>query len=189
MLDAVTPIRTTPMPDEMRVLLHAYPRDAWEAHPGFAAKTQAWLNAHQMFRDLGEVIEADAQTYLDRDISPDEFAARLSRFGGALVRNLHGHHGWEDRSYFPELEAAEPRFARGLELLEADHAALDQVLDGFTRASNRVIQLVHLDEAQAFDETPQVLAHARTIRAFLDRHLGDEEDLAVPIILHHRMRG
>lgn len=189
MFDTVTSIRTTPMPDEMRVLLHAHPRDTWEAHPGFAAKTRQWLNAHQSFRDLADVLQEDAERYLDRDVAPDDYAARLSRFGGALVRNLHGHHGWEDHSYFPELEAAEPRFARGLEILESDHAALDQVLDGFTRASNRVIQLTHLDEAQARDEAPQVLAHAGTIRAFLDRHLGDEEDLAVPIILHNRLRG
>ena len=189
MLDAVTSIRTAPMPEEMRVLLHAYPRDAWEAHPGFAAKTQAWLNAHQMFRDLGELLATDTEAYLLRDLEPQDYAARLSRFGWALVRNLHGHHGWEDRSYFPELETADARFARGLEILEADHAALDQVLDGFTRSANRVIQLIHLDETQAREEAPEVLAHAKTIRAFLDRHLGDEEDLAVPIILHHRLRG
>jgi hypothetical protein len=28
-----------------------------------------------------------------------------------------------------------------------------------------------------------------TIEAFLRRHLPDEEELAVPIILHHRLRG
>ena len=30
---------------------------------------------------------------------------------------------------------------------------------------------------------------AAAIERFLDRHLNDEEDLAVPILLHHRLRG
>ena len=30
---------------------------------------------------------------------------------------------------------------------------------------------------------------AESIEAFLKRHLTDEEELAVPIILHHRSRG
>ena len=34
-----------------------------------------------------------------------------------------------------------------------------------------------------------VHAHASTIEALLDRHLADEEELAVPIILHHKLRG
>lgn len=109
--------------------------------------------------------------------------------GGALVGNLHGHHGWEDRSYFPELRAADPRFESGLDVLERDHADLDIVLEGFTRSANRAIKLIQLDETQARDEIGQLHGTARTIEAFLVRHLTDEEELAVPIILHHRLRG
>ena len=103
--------------------------------------------------------------------------------------NLHGHHSWEDHSYFPELSAADPRFGAGLEVLEKDHADLDIVLDDFTRQANRVIKLAALDEAQAYDEAGAVHVQAQVIEAFLKRHLTDEEDLAVPIILHHRLRG
>ncbi len=88
-----------------------------------------------------------------RHFPAGDFAARLSRVGGALVGNLHGHHGWEDHSYFPFVSAADPRFEAGLEgVNEQDHADLQQVLDGFTRTANRVIKLIHLDEAQARDE-------------------------------------
>ena len=34
-----------------------------------------------------------------------------------------------------------------------------------------------------------VLPAAKAIEAFLGRHLGDEEDLAVPILLHRGLRG
>jgi len=113
----------------------------------------------------------------------------MSHFGGTLVGNLHGHHGWEDHSYFPKLSAADPRFDAGLAVLEQDHADLDQVLDDFTRQANRVIKLATLDPAQAHDEAGSVQSTSEVIEAFLKRHLTDEEELAVPIILHHRLRG
>ena len=39
--------------------------------------------------------------------------------------------------------------------------------------------------------TKQASLHStiETIETFLQRHLSDEEELAVPIILHHRLRG
>ena len=185
----LTELRTDPMPEAMRVLLHEHPRDSWEANPHFRRATKQWLAAHQMFRDLGRVIRSETETYLDRNREAEDYAARLSYYGDAMVRNLHGHQGWEDHSYFPELSAADPRFDAGLEILESDHAALDGVLDRFTRAANRTIKLIHLDEAQGRDEAARVLGEAQKIEAFLARHLGDEEELAVPIILEHRLRG
>ncbi len=182
-------MRTKDMPSEMQVLLADYPRADWDAHAGFRNKTRNWLEAHNMFRNVSEMVRLDAERYLDKDQSGDEFAGRLSYFGGLLVRSLHGHHGWEDHQFFPELEAADPRFATGLELLEQDHHDLDEVLDGLTQSANRAIKLVQLDEAQAYEEAGEVQRVAGVVEAFLDRHLGDEEDLAVPIILHHRLRG
>ena len=192
MLDFVTnpvTVRTQALPDAMRLLLDAYPRDSWGAHPGFRDKTRQWLGAHRMFRHLAACSRQDAEAYLDGHLDADDYAARLSRDGGRLVGTLHGHHRWEDRSYFPELSAADPRFDAGLAVLEQDHAALDTVLDGFTRTANRAIKLLQLDAAQARDEIGQLHGTAQTIEALLARHLTDEEELAVPIILHHRLRG
>ncbi|MEM8731214.1 MAG: hemerythrin domain-containing protein [Pseudomonadota bacterium] len=188
MLDTVT-MRTADMPEEMRLLLNTYPRDSWDTHPGFKEKTQAWMRAHEMFRQLARKVRLDSEGWLDQTVDDDDYARDLSRFGGALVGNLHGHHGWEDHSYFPELSAADSRFDAGLDLLEKDHADLDQVLDTFTRQANRVIQLMRLDPGQVRDEVGPLHGTAETIEVFLKRHLSDEEDLAVPIILHHRLRG
>jgi hemerythrin-like domain-containing protein len=182
-------IRTDAMPAEMRILLDKYPRDSWEAHPGFKNKTKQWLGAHQMFRQLGKLIRGETELFLDKSRTPDDFAARLAYYGDAMVRNLHGHHGWEDHSYFPELSAADSRFEAGLEILEKDHQELDVVLERFSKSANRVIKLAELDEMQARDETGKLHGVAETIEAFLERHLTDEEGLAVPIILHHRLRG
>lgn len=182
-------IRTGDMPTEMHALLRDYPRDAWEAHPGFQDKTRHWLGAHRMFRQLSASVRKDTESYLEADMDASDYADRLSHRGNALIGNLHGHHGWEDHSYFPELSAADPRFDAGLDILEKDHAALDIVLDSFTRTANRVIKLVQLDEKAAREEAGSLHGVAQTIEAFLDRHLSDEEELAVPIILHHRLRG
>lgn len=182
-------IRTDPMPAEMGELLAIYPRDTWQAHPGFREKTRHWLGAHQMFRGLAAQVRKDAEGFLDNAVDSGEYAERLSSLGGALVANLHGHHRWEDASYFPELSAADPRFERGLEVLEKDHADLDQVLDDFVGAANRAIKLIDLDVIQARDEVGAFHGCAECIETFLKRHLADEEELAVPIILHHRLRG
>jgi hypothetical protein len=182
-------MRADDMPSEMQSLLRTYPRDAWEAHPGFKEKTRHWLGAHRMFRQLSASVRKDTESYLNGDKDAQDCAGRLSYRGGALVGNLHGHHGWEDHSYFPELSAADPRFNAGLAVLEKDHADLDVVLDSFTRTANRTIKLIQLDETAAREEAGKLHGVALTIEAFLQRHLTDEEELAVPIILHHRLRG
>ncbi len=182
-------IRQGDMPQEMRFLLASYPRNAWDAHPGFKEKTRHWLGAHQMFRRVAERVRLDTEGLLNKDLAVDDYAGRLSHHGGNLVGNLHGHHGWEDRVYFPELSAADPRFDAGLEVLEKDHADLDGVLDDFTRQANRAIKLAHLDEVQAREQAARVHRTSEVIEAFLKRHLSDEEELAVPIILHYRLRG
>jgi hypothetical protein len=182
-------IRTNDMPSEMQMLLRRYPRDSWETHPGFREKTQHWLEAHQMFRRLGALLRDETEQFLDRGRSGREFSGRLSYYGGALVNNLHGHHSWEDHSYFPELSAADPRFDVGLEILEKDHHELDVVLEKFTNLANRTIKLAQLDEVQSHDEAGKLHASIETIEAFFKRHLSDEEELTVPIILHHRLRG
>ena len=180
---------TEDMPTNMQALLRTYPRDTWDAHPGFKEKTRHWLGAHRMFRQLSATVRNDIESYLNGDRDAADYAGRLSYRSGALVRNLHGHHGWEDHSYFPELSAADPRFNAGLEVLEKDHADLDVVLDSFARTANRTIKLVQLDKKEAREDAGKLHGVAQTIEAFLQRHLTDEEELAVPIILHHRLRG
>lgn len=188
-MDSQFEIRSESMPDEMRTLLADYPRVNWPAHPGFKDKTKQWLAAHQKFRKLSAAIRLETEQYLDSERDADDFARRLSYRGNALVGHLHGHHAWEDYEYFPELSAADSRFDLGLEILENDHQALDVVLDSFTKSAIRAIKLVQLGESAARDEAGKLHAATETIEAFLQRHLSDEEELAVPIILHHRLRG
>jgi len=177
------------LPLEMQTLLRDYPRDAWPGHPNFAASIQNWMRAHTMFRRLAEISATEAEDYLDGRRDAKDFARRFGHYGDQLVRNLHGHHGWEDHAFFPELSEADPRFDHGLAMLENDHVALNQRLEGFTHTANRTLKLIQLDPRQARDEAAGLLDHTDAIKAFLARHLADEEDLVVPIILHHKLRG
>ena len=112
---------------------------------------------------------------LDNDIDDSRYLRTLNRYGTALIQNLHGHHSWEDQSYFPELSRADPRFVQSLDILESEHDMPDQVHDDFTRA---LVRVVHVSQDAALrSDCAQVLRHA------------DEEDLVVPILLHHKMRG
>lgn len=182
-------IRQQALPEDMRLLLLDYPREAWQDDPNFAASIQNWMGAHVMFGQLAELIRLNTEGYLDKQIAPEDHARRLSQYGNLLVRNLHGHHHWEDRKLFPELSAADARFDHGLDTLEADHVVLDDLLDRFTRQANRVVTLTQMDESQAREEAQPVHDMTEVLEGFLSRHLTDEEDLVVPILLHHKLRG
>lgn len=177
------------LPEDMQLLLRDYPREAWPDHPNFAASIGNWMGAHRMFRQLAELITLDTQKVLEKESDPETYAQRLAHFGNMLVRNLHGHHGWEDHRFFPELEAADDRFTRGLEMLEADHEEMDQILESLTGSANRYLKLMDMSPKDATGEIPDILKTSEGIQTFLGRHLADEEDLVVPILLHHKLRG
>lgn len=184
-----TTFRQQPLTEDMRILLDDYPREAWETHPNFRQATRNWLGAHQMFRRLSEAVRKDAEQYLDGQMDGRGYAERLSYRGNALVGNLHGHHGWEDHSYFPELSAADPRFDAGLAILENDHQVLDKILHEFTDSAIRTINFEGINQTKTKDEAGRLHEHAQAIEKLLARHLVDEEELAVPIIIHHKLRG
>ncbi|MDU8911796.1 hemerythrin domain-containing protein [Aestuariicoccus sp. MJ-SS9] len=167
----------TGLPDALRVLLADFPREMWDTHPHFAGLVQFWLDRHMMFRRLMEALQADAEAAVDRKLDAPSHQARLARYGGMLVNQLHGHHQIEDMHYFPVLSGMETRLARGFEILDHDHHALDDVLERFTKTANGLLQ----GKVEAGVLREELTGFNR----FLDRHLIDEEELIVPVILKH----
>jgi len=169
------------LPDALRTLVEAFPRETWEAHPRFAGLVAFWLERHAGFRKLSEAICQDAQAAVDGQLAPDMMRRRLSRYGGMMVQELHMHHHIEDSHYFPVLQTRETTLVRGFEVLDKDHDAMAGLLQRFAEGANGVLRQeieagVFLDEARAF-------------QSLLLRHLEDEEDLVVPVILKHGFEG
>jgi hemerythrin-like domain-containing protein len=172
------------MPDALRALSEAWPRAGWEAHRHFEGLVQFWMDRHLMFRKLTGMLQTDVQGLLDGAIEGRDYAARLSRFGAMFVNDLHMHHQIEDTHYFPRLSAAEPAFAAGFAILDRDHHAIDAHLERFVKGANAVLGKLD-DQAALRERAGRFEADLAVVARLLDRHLCDEEELVVPVILKH----
>ncbi len=169
------------LPDALRVLLQDYPREAWEHDPNFHGLVSFWLGMHLHFRDALARMQADAEALLDRRLDPQAWAPRLARQGGEFVQHLHGHHGIEDHHYFPLLAKRDARLLHGFEILDRDHHALDAHLDGFVTDANAALRAQGAPDFRT--EAGRFHENLLRLDRFLDRHLVDEEELVVPVIL------
>ena len=173
------------LPDALRVLLKEYPRTDWAAHANFRGLVQFWLDRHMMFRNILETLNRNARQCHDGALDPQVHAATLARLGSGFVNELHGHHSIEDHHYFPVLARQEPGIARGFELLDHDHHDLDRRLHGFVERANAVLQSPDGDRTSV----GLFLDDLDDLGVFLDRHLVDEEELVVPVILKNGAQG
>ncbi len=167
----------TGLPDALHALREAYPRGSWETHENFDGLVAFWMERHMMFRQLCAHLREDAEAASDKRLPKAQHDSRLMRFGSMLLQQLHGHHQIEDHHYFPKLVGLEARLARGFEILDRDHHAMDGLLERFGSAANGVLQ--GTVEPGAFRD------EVGGFETLLLRHLEDEEDLIVPILLKH----
>jgi iron-sulfur cluster repair protein YtfE (RIC family) len=176
------------LPDPLRLLVERYPRIGWEAHPNFTMLTRYWLDRHLGFRRMQATLAEDTRSFLDKGEEPRAYAGRLYRVAAQLIDELHGHHSIEDHHYFPMLQALDARIGWGFDLLERDHQALDGVIRDLAEATNGVLAAVRAGEGA---EPAAAVLDGRIagLGRLLDRHLVDEEELVVPVILDHPEAG
>lgn len=170
------------LPEALRVLVTQFPRETWAEHAHFHGLVSFWLERHMMFRRMMDHMRRDTQAMLDGRLDPQRYRQQTGRIGGMFVGELHGHHGIEDQHYFPVLAATDAKVARGFQILDADHHALDGLLDRFVAQANTMLQA---DPVALHSATGRFLSEITTLQSLLDRHLLDEEDLVVPVILKH----
>ncbi len=176
------------LPDALRVLLEERPREAWEGDPNFSELIRFWLERHLMFRRLVELMNDSAEKVLDRALDETEGARHLSRYGSMFVQELHGHHMIEDQHYFPRLKQFDTRLIRGFDILDRDHHEIDDLLAGFADSANTVLRAISAREAHQ-DKMAEFQSNLVRTKGFLDRHLTDEEDLVVPVLLKYAPPG
>jgi hemerythrin-like domain-containing protein len=171
------------LPDALRVLLDDYPRDLWASDPGFHGLVSFWLERHMGFRRLLAAMTEETEVLLDKG-DPQRFMQRISRYGSIFVNDLHGHHQIEDHHYFPLLTERDSRLTRGFDILDKDHHALDGLLQDFVSAANEA-----LTAQGATDPTARFHGNLTRLDRLICRHLDDEEDLIVPVILKYGTAG
>ncbi|NNU79160.1 hemerythrin domain-containing protein [Halovulum dunhuangense] len=175
------------LPEHLRYLADKYPREMWTGHPNFNGLTSFWLDRHLMFRNVQERMQQETKLYLDRNADARQFGQNIYRLAGFFINELHGHHNIEDAHYFPMLCDREKRLKEAFELLDADHHAMDGLLADLTGHTNALLQALAAgkparNEAGVFHRSVDAFA------GFLDRHLADEEEIVVPVILEHAIR-
>jgi hypothetical protein len=170
-------------PEELKVLLKQYPRDVWPNHPNLGRLARFWLDIHNGFRGYAEMLTQSSGDFREGLITPERFRAEFAPRLQVFLSHLNGHHQIEDFQFFPLFSAAEPRLLRGFEVLEADHHVIHAEMDRLVETANGFLRTPSGDR-DAMRHAGDAFADSgdRLIR-MLDRHLGDEEDLIVPLIL------
>ena len=176
------------LPDALRVLLENYPRESWQSDAGFSDLVRFWLERHLMFRRVVDIMIDETEEALDQSMDLKVYASHLARYGGFFMQELHTHHVVEDQQYFPRLRGMEDRLSRGFDILDRDHRVIDQHLDAFEGDVRSVFGVLKGsdDPRKAIEVFANRLSRTHHL---LDRHLTDEEELIVPVILKHAPSG
>ena len=170
------------LPEHLRELADLYPRAEWRGHMNFNDLTAFWLERHLMFRQVLDKVIGDTQAHLDGNSG--RYGPELSRYTGFFLDQLHGHHQIEDQHYFPQFMAMDKRLEQAFDILDADHHALDHHLQQLADHTNHVLRALQQGQ-KARDEAGRLLAVQEGFKIFLDRHLMDEEEIIVPIVLEY----
>ena len=170
-------------PAELRRLADRYPREIWQSHANLGAMARFWLQRHDMFRDLATTLTDATAAFGAGDLSATDFRAYFPPRLQFFLQQLNAHHQIEDLYYFPVFQAAETTLAQGFDVLEADHETIHQSIDATVTAANAFLRTA-VNDADALCGAGDAYAatSGRLIRQ-LHAHLGDEEDLIVPLIL------
>lgn len=171
------------LPEDLRVLLGAYPRLIWGDHPNFGPTTRFYLDRHAMFREAMTVMTRLTDEALDGVRPSAAWGREFGRVAGFFLQQLHGHHQIEDAHYFPALLRLQPRLQRGFDILDRDHHAIHDALDRFH--DRALAALTALAAAPGDPKRPMAEVRAELARMdrLLDRHLFDEEEIVIPIML------
>jgi hypothetical protein len=182
-LEALALARRTGWPEALRVLVARYPREQWEAHPNLGEMARFWLSRHAMFRELSAAIEQLAVHFRAGRLPPEEFARRFVPRLQFMLDQLNIHHQIEDLHYFPVFRAADERLGRGFDVLEGDHHHIHADMARAAETANALLRALQ-DGGDAMRRCSDNYAEASAaLLKGLARHLDDEEDLIVPLIL------
>jgi iron-sulfur cluster repair protein YtfE (RIC family) len=170
-------------PEDLRLLIARYPREQWEAHANLGSMARFWLSRHAMFRELAAMIQGIENGFRDGRLAAAEFPHLFVPRLQFMLQQLEVHHQIEDFHYFPIFRAAESRLARGFDVLERDHHAIHADMARVAETANALLRALRGDAVALRACSEDHAAASAALLKGLMRHLDDEEDLIVPLIL------
>ena len=182
-LEALALARRSGWPEDLRVLVACYPREQWDAHPNLGEMARFWLSRHAMFRELSTAIEQIAALFRAGRIPPQEFARQFVPRLQFMIDQLNVHHQIEDLHYFPIFRAADERLARGFDVLEGDHHHIHADMARTAVTANALLHSLQGGGDTMVRCSDDYADASGVLLKGLVRHLDDEEDLIVPLIL------
>ena len=136
-----------------------------------------------MFRELATMIKAIETQFRAGTLPGAEVSRQLVPRLQFLLSQLNVHHQIEDLHYFPIFRAADARLACGFDVLEGDHHAIHADMAATADTANTLLRAL-ANEADGLCRCGDDYAAASgALIKGLIRHLDDEEDLIVPLIL------
>ena len=182
-LEALALARRSGWPEDLRVLVARYPREQWDAHPNLGEMARFWLSRHAMFRERSTAIEQIAALFRAGRIPPQEFARQFVPRLQFMLDQLNVHHQIEDLHYFPIFRAADERLARGFDVLQGDHHHIHADMARTAETANALLRSLQGGGDTMVRCSDGYADASGVLLKGLVRHLDDEEDLIVPLIL------
>ena len=181
--------RRTGLPADLLYLLAKYPREIWAGHDNVHGLASMWLQRHDMFRDLGGLLTGAIGDYREGRTDTRAFAGFVAPRLQFFLGQLDGHHQVEDMHYFPAFARAESRLKRGFDILDKDHHLIHDALERNAETANAFLRALSADEDRLRFAADGYAAENERLVAMLARHLADEEDLIVPLVLDRGEHG
>ncbi len=172
------------LPEDLLFLLAEYPRQRWPEMT-LHETAERWLNIHDWFRTFSASLLTGATDFREGRSSAPEFQRWLDPRLSTFLEFLTGHHHHEDAVYFPAFTRAEPRLALGFAILDRDHDTIHHRLEALEAAGGEMrVAGLGTDADKARFAADRLAGELEGLLGPLRRHLGDEEDIVIPLLLH-----
>jgi iron-sulfur cluster repair protein YtfE (RIC family) len=171
------------LPEDLLFLLETYPRQRWPEIT-LHETAERWLQIHDWFRQFSSSLLTGTTDFRKGRQSAPEFHRWLEPRLETFLEFLEGHHHHEDSVYFPAFTRAEPKLELAFAILDRDHDSIHARLAAL-EASGKEMR-----EARLSSDPDKVRFAADRLAGTLEgllgplrRHLHDEEDIVIPLIL------
>jgi iron-sulfur cluster repair protein YtfE (RIC family) len=181
--EALALARRNGWPEDMRHLIARFPREQWQGHANLGEMARFWLSRHDMFRELAAIIQEIETEFRAGVLPPEQFPRLFVPRLQFMLSQLDLHHRIEDYHHFPLFRAADERLARGFDVLEGDHHAIHADMEKTADTANELLRALAGDNDTLRRRGDDYADASGALIKGLLRHLNDEEDLVVPLIL------